>query len=181
MTPSLHDKDCTIIELFKCLTMIEHLTTWHHIFPWLVQDAVPKGLATSLFHLKYFCLKVTCLYDRYGLAFLLALIRSSPNLEKLKIEISWHNESDDDYSVGWEKYSDVWLEHLTELQISDFGNAKPEMEFVKFILARSPKLKKVNIAIFRVVRWPEVSDIFQTLLQAPRASPVTITFEYDPY
>uniref|UniRef100_A0A251TPB4 Uncharacterized protein n=1 Tax=Helianthus annuus TaxID=4232 RepID=A0A251TPB4_HELAN len=53
------------------------------------------------------------------------------------------------YSGILEKYSDVWMEHLKELVIYNFNNSKPSMEFVKFIIPRSPKL----IFDFNELEW----------------------------
>ncbi|KAK9054431.1 hypothetical protein SSX86_025509 [Deinandra increscens subsp. villosa] len=172
----LFDEPCTIIELFKCLPMIEHLTT-HPLIFWsrLHLGVVPPELPPLLLHLKYFCFERMSFVDRYGLPFILLLIKCSPNLEKIKLEIDDSDEDDDsdgEYSVEWEEYSNVWLEHLVELDISCFFNLKPEMEFVKFILARSPKLKTVRIE--SVVDEDQESEMFRTLLRAPRASPVVI-------
>ncbi|KAI3761268.1 hypothetical protein L1987_51680 [Smallanthus sonchifolius] len=143
-------KDCTIVELFKCLPVIEHFTTYTYVSLWLVLDSVPKELPVPLFHLKYFCFEDVCFVDGYGLAFLLVLVKCSPNLEKIKLEINPDHGCYEEYSVVWEEYSDVWSEHLNELEIDCFSNSKPEMEFVKFILARSPKLKKVAYAAWLI-------------------------------
>nr|GEY81815.1 F-box/FBD/LRR-repeat protein At1g13570-like [Tanacetum cinerariifolium] len=40
-------------------------------------------------------------------------------------------------------YSDVWLEHLNELEIGNFANLKVELKFMKLILAKSSVLKKI--------------------------------------
>ncbi|MFS7999752.1 hypothetical protein Hanom_Chr12g01170211 [Helianthus anomalus] len=141
-------------------------------FKWLVLDSVPQELPTNLIHLKYFCFQELDLGDSYVLAFLLLLIKYSPNLEKIKLEIDDSNCKEDSVVV-WEKYSNVWLEHLHELEIRWFENSKPEMDVVKFILARSPKLRKVSI--ISVVEKKQKSKILETLLQAPRVSPVVIT------
>ncbi|KAL9998139.1 putative F-box domain, FBD domain, leucine-rich repeat domain superfamily [Helianthus debilis subsp. tardiflorus] len=167
------DDKCTTNELFKCLPAIEHLTTWRHLSQWLVLDAVPQELPTSLIHLKELCFEEICFLQGYGLTFLLILVKCSPNLEKIKLEIDWDVSGYKKYSVVWKEYSDVWLEHLSELEIEGFNNLKPEMEFVKFILVRSPKLKKVSIQ--SVVDRNQESEMLKTLLQAPRVSPVVIT------
>ncbi|KAI7724943.1 hypothetical protein M8C21_005496 [Ambrosia artemisiifolia] len=159
-----NDDYCTINKLFKCLPVIEHLTIWLHVSQWLVLDAVPQELPTSLVHLKYFCFEGMFRVDGNGLAFLLLLIKCSPNLEKIKLVKC---------SILWEEYSDVWLEHLNELEIECFRNSKREMEFVKFILARSPKLQRVMIG--SSVHREKESQMLKTLLQAPRVSPVVIT------
>ncbi|KAJ0680368.1 putative FBD domain, F-box-like domain superfamily protein [Helianthus annuus] len=167
------DDKCTTNELFKCLPVIEHLTTWRHLSRWLVLDAVPQELPTSLIHLKELCFEEICFLQGYGLTFLLILVKCSPNLEKIKLEIDWDVSGYKKYSVVWKEYSDVWLENLSELEIEGFNNLKPEMEFVKFILVRSPKLKKVSIQ--SVVDRNQESEMLKTLLQAPRVSPVVIT------
>ncbi|KAJ0643528.1 putative FBD domain-containing protein [Helianthus annuus] len=142
-------------------------------FKWLILDAVPQELPTSLIHLKELCFEEICFLQGYGLTFLLILVKCSPNLEKIKLEIDWDVSGYKKYSVVWKEYSDVWLEHLSELEIEGFNNLKPEMEFVKFILVRSPKLKKVSIQ--SVVDRNQESEMLKTLLQAPRVSPVVIT------
>ncbi|KAK9078398.1 hypothetical protein SSX86_002455 [Deinandra increscens subsp. villosa] len=138
-------KDCTVIELFKSLPMIERLETYVVSFlEMLVLDSVPKELPTSLIHLKY-------------------------------------DDTGYDYSNGicsdiLEEYSDVWLEHLNELTIGCFSYAEPEMEFVKFILARSPVLKKVWILGVAETDQQEL-EALKILLRAPRISPVEIVIQ----
>ncbi|KAI7734731.1 hypothetical protein M8C21_015438 [Ambrosia artemisiifolia] len=165
-------KDCTIIELFECLPVIEHLTIYGENChtKWLVLDSVPEELSTSLIHLKYFCFKEMSLDDDHHLNFLALLIKCSPNLEKIELESEM--DGDEIYSGILEKYSDVWLEQLKELVIHYFINSKSSMEFVKFILVRSPKLKKVWIG--SVVEKDEDLKMLKVLSQAPRASPVEI-------
>lgn len=68
-----------------------------------------------------------------------------------------------------EYLKDVRLEHLTELTIEYYSNLESELKFVKFILARSPKLKYLSI-----ISEVERSKILQTLLRAPCASMVEI-------
>ncbi|XP_076902578.1 F-box/FBD/LRR-repeat protein At1g13570-like isoform X1 [Bidens hawaiensis] len=83
----LHD-DCIVNELFECLPAIEHLTTCPHVAEWRVLELVPQEPPASLIHLKYLCYgDVVCL-DGRGLAFLLVLIKCSPNLEKIKIQVN---------------------------------------------------------------------------------------------
>ncbi|KAF5758370.1 putative F-box domain-containing protein [Helianthus annuus] len=155
---------CTMNELLKCLPVIEDLTMSGDVSEWLVLDSVPKELPTSLIHLKYLCLNQMCLVGRHGSAFLLCLIKCSPNLEHAHLEMEWGL----DFSAVKDEYSDVWLEHLNELDVC-FGSNELQTEFVKFILARSPKLKTVSI--LTVVDRKQDSKMLKTLLRAPRASP----------
>ncbi|XP_035834293.1 uncharacterized protein LOC110886412 [Helianthus annuus] len=132
-------KDCTIIELFDCLHVIEDLTIYGYNARQLVLDSVPEELSTS----------------------------TSNTFAELE-----YYDVNEVYSGILEKYSDVWLEHIKELVVDYFNNSKPSMEFVKFILARSPKLKKVLIG--SVVEKDEEAEMLKFLLQAPRASTVEI-------
>ncbi|MFS7999875.1 putative F-box domain, leucine-rich repeat domain superfamily, F-box-like domain superfamily [Helianthus anomalus] len=156
---------CTINELLKCLPVIERLNMSGVVSKWLVLDSVAQELPTSLIHLKSLCLNQSCLSGAYGSALLLALIKCSPNLEHAYLEM----KCDLDFSAIKDEYSDVWLEHLNKLEICFFRNSL-ETEFVKFMFARSPKLKKVSI--FVAVNWKQdQSKMLETLLRAPRASP----------
>ncbi|KAK1422288.1 hypothetical protein QVD17_25290 [Tagetes erecta] len=165
----LRRKDCTVIDLFKCLPMIEHLTICYDVLKWLVLDSVRQELPALLFHLKYFCFNEMSFADGHGLAFLLVLIKCSPNLEKIKLEFKLLPTGFEEYPVLWDEYSDVWLEHLNELDIKCFSNSKHEMKFVKFILARSPRLKTVSI-IRSYASMEERLEMLQVLLRGPRAS-----------
>ncbi|GJR57552.1 putative acyl-CoA dehydrogenase IBR3 [Tanacetum coccineum] len=61
-------------------------------------------------------------------------------------------------------YSDIWLEHLNELEIGNFANLKVELKFVKLILAKSPVLKKVRISLDHRVSYDEELKILKMLL-----------------
>jgi len=85
-----------------------------------------------------------------------------------------------EYSVILEEYSDVWLEHLNELEIVYFGYYELEVTFVDFILARSPNLKKVVLLQPQVFDRDEELEMLETLTSAPRppnASPVKIVLK----
>ncbi|KAJ0667133.1 putative FBD domain, leucine-rich repeat domain superfamily, F-box-like domain superfamily [Helianthus annuus] len=177
-----------IMELFKSLPVIEHLTTWGYITPSFIVDSVPQELPTSLIHLKYFCFEQMGIVNRdgytFGLTFLVVLLKCSPNLERINLETDGDEELDvepvdlEDYSDIFEEYSDVWLEHLNELKFKYFRNYKPELELAKFILARSPNLKKVRL-ITCMVNKNEELELLNVLLRAARASQVEIVVEND--
>ncbi|MFS8031600.1 putative FBD domain, leucine-rich repeat domain superfamily [Helianthus anomalus] len=173
------DEKPSIMELFKCLPVLEHLTTWGYFIEVLVQASVPEEPPTSLIHLRYVCIEEMCFVDGYGLPFLAVLTRSCPNLEKIKLlnNTAWDDEIEssvlEECSVLLEEYSDVWLEHLNELDIKHFEGYAPDLEFVKFILARSPNLKKV-ILLTDMDDKDEELELLKNLLNAPRASPVQI-------
>ncbi|XP_071704836.1 F-box/FBD/LRR-repeat protein At1g13570-like [Rutidosis leptorrhynchoides] len=144
----------TLDELFQRLPMIEHFTLCAWDIGIFYSEVIPREVATSLVHLKYLYLEGMCLAENDWLRFLVLVIRSSPNLEKLKPEMQcgvskkhWTEFDDDLYSVTMQDCSDMWLEHLTELEFKYFGVMKPHLGFLKFILAKSPVLKKVRIKV----------------------------------
>nr|GEV27590.1 hypothetical protein [Tanacetum cinerariifolium] len=167
------DEETSIIELVKCLSAIEHLAFDSlSIEP----DRVPVELPTKLVHLKYFCLNWTILIDNFGLGQLGFVIKNSPNLEIIKLEIIEFNNAEDGTNlVTLKNCSDIRLEHLKELEIVAFAARKGEMEFVKLILAKSPILMKVRIIINSDINNEEVtkdeeSEIVRILLGSPCAS-----------
>ncbi|KAJ0471164.1 putative leucine-rich repeat domain superfamily, F-box-like domain superfamily [Helianthus annuus] len=169
----LGDEKPNIMELFKCLPMIERLTTGGDIIPSLVQASVSQELPASLIHLKYCYIEDLSFKDGYGLPFIAALIKCSPNLEKIELAMNDDEIKSvllDEYSVTLEKYSNVWLEHLNELQIRYFTHVKPVLELTKFILARSPNLKKVSLLTNEVVDKNERLEMLKTLRRSTRAT-----------
>ncbi|KAF5761117.1 putative FBD domain-containing protein [Helianthus annuus] len=130
---------------------------------------------TTLVHLKYLFMEWIWLRHKYAVSFLVHLIRSSPNLEKLKLEISVDDDLFDESITGFvtlDDYSDIMLEYLNELEILHFSDADNELDFVKLILAKSPVLKKVRILLWDQFDKDERLRISQMFLHSPCASPV---------
>lgn len=186
----------TITDLLECLRVIEHVTFSNRVIECFADIYIPqKGpiiahlpqeLPTSLVHLKYFCLEDMCHVDICGLPFIVYLIRSSPNLEKLELQYQYiypeRFSRDKIRTVAPQDYSGIQLEHLKELVIDHFAYLKHEMEFVKFILAKSPMLLKVSIVLDRVVTKDEKLQMLGILSRSPHASPlVLISTKYVTY
>ncbi|GKE31767.1 F-box/FBD/LRR-repeat protein-like protein, partial [Tanacetum coccineum] len=184
----------SIISLFECLPVVETLSISLGIilsFKSSVHDRVLRELPTALIHLKYLTINDVSFRHKDGLSILVLLIKSSPNLEKLKIDNRQLDQlddlsTDDDFSAeddlftdddicsfSLEDYADIWFEHLNELHIVSFKNQGNELNFVKLILAKSPVLKKVMIYLHhKEVAYDEELQICKALLSTPRASPV---------
>ncbi|GJX94129.1 hypothetical protein Tco_0348715 [Tanacetum coccineum] len=162
----------TFMELLECLPVIETLSllfegrTFINMFEDRVKGRVPRELPTPSFHLKYLYINYVGFTPEEELILAL-LIKSSPNLEKLKIL---------DSSAPYisfsrvECYLGIMLEHLNELEIKDFMDLKTRFDFVKLILARSPVLKKVRIFPHYYFRDKRL-QISEILLGYSRASP----------
>ncbi|XP_076903898.1 F-box/FBD/LRR-repeat protein At1g13570-like [Bidens hawaiensis] len=162
--------DFTVIELFECLPMIETLTIDLLMLEHFAPGRVPNKLPAALVHLKYLCITDTPSYGIYRIPCYAFLIRSSPNLEKLKLMIY------PDLYFGRldkaESYSDMWLEHLNELEIEICSWRKNRLDLVKLILAKSPVLKKVKILLWYNVTKDEELEFSEMFLRSPCASPV---------
>ncbi|KAM0045025.1 putative FBD domain, leucine-rich repeat domain superfamily, F-box-like domain superfamily [Helianthus debilis subsp. tardiflorus] len=156
----------TIVDLFECLPLIEYLSVRLYTVECFKPERLPKELPTALVHLKCLRMKFFCFSHKHGLPFLVPLIRSSPNLEKLQLvmeDIDWPDEEDLG-SFKLEDYSDIMFEHLNELEIIHFGDTENELDFVKLVLAKSPVLRKVRINPHRCIDEDEAAEILKNLL-----------------
>ncbi|KAF5797358.1 putative FBD domain, leucine-rich repeat domain superfamily, F-box-like domain superfamily [Helianthus annuus] len=166
--------DSTIADLIKCIPGVEYLCVLFFIFLFF---PLPKELPTTLVRLKYLYLEWVWFRHEYAVPFFVLLLRSAPNLEKLKLEISPEDETLVEsyvkiHSFQHEAYSDFMLEHLNELEILHFSDALNELDFVKLILAKSPVLKKARILMWDEIDKDEKLRISNILLSSPCASPV---------
>jgi len=169
------DDDSTLTEIFDCLPVIEHLRISLYEIKTIANGVVPTELPSSLVHLKYLHLDFVSAIDD-GLPFFFLLIRCSPNLEKLKIEmLSVEVRSKSELaSFTLEDNLDFWLEHLVELEIENVVYCKPDLELITLILAKSPVLKKVRIELESGVSTDNELKIIRFLLSSARASPQAI-------
>nr|XP_043608392.1 F-box/FBD/LRR-repeat protein At1g13570-like [Erigeron canadensis] len=167
------DDDANITKLLDCLHVIEHLCISHSAIQCFEDRGVPQELPSALVHLKFFCFVDISFIAKCGLLFVGLVIRNSPNLEKLRLTVSQYPflEKSKIEPINLQDYSDIWLEHLKELEIEDFVNLEHLLEFVKLILTKSPVLKKVSIFLYYEVTTDEEMMVLRILLCSPRASP----------
>ncbi|KAJ0714026.1 putative FBD domain, leucine-rich repeat domain superfamily, F-box-like domain superfamily [Helianthus annuus] len=169
----------TIVDLFECVPVIECLYVVVFGVEYFLPKRLPKKLPTPLVHLKYLCVDTLCFTHIYGLPFLALLIRSAPNLEKLKL-VMWDESyvEDDVGSFTLNDYSDITLERLKEFEIQDFTDSENELDFVRLILAKSPVLKKLTVfPHYFFAKDDDLSsftldDYSELLFCSPCASPV---------
>ncbi|XP_071695470.1 F-box/FBD/LRR-repeat protein At1g13570-like [Rutidosis leptorrhynchoides] len=157
-----------LCKLFGCLPVIEHLNIAIRPHSFSKSKFALPGLPTPMVHLKYAHLHGSCFIGKYGLSFAVNFIRSSINLEKLKLQgyPNYDDEISEIDSFIPEENSDIRLEHLMELEF----NVEEDLEFVKLILAISPMLKKVRITFQHIVNKDEKLDMLKDLSDTPRAS-----------
>lgn len=174
------DESDTDLELFKCLPVIEHLSIYYQNLRCLAKVLDPREFPAALAHLKYFHLIGMMSIEKYQFHYLYLLMRSSPNLENIKITMfpdTYFKEPDKDIVTMVDNSE---FEHLKVLEISNFINLKLELEFVKLILAKSPVLKKVWIILYKTVTKDEGLKMCKILSDCPRASPMVDIIVDDP-
>ncbi|KAG5521271.1 hypothetical protein RHGRI_033726 [Rhododendron griersonianum] len=119
----------------------------------IAASSVPTRLPTTLNNLKHNMLKEICFGERDEVSVLICLIRSSPNLEKITIEAFPGSTSaipiDLDFSEvhGSHGCSDVSLNQLRKVDMENVSGTKPESEFIKLLLAKSPMLEAMVIEL----------------------------------
>lgn len=97
---------------------------------------VPTRLSSALNYLKRLYVSMVELDD---LSCALCLIRSSPYLQDLEVEVSM-DESDDDIDELSESFSDVTLNCVRTVKVKEITGTKFEMQLIKLLLAKSPML-----------------------------------------
>ncbi|KAI3763940.1 hypothetical protein L2E82_13938 [Cichorium intybus] len=154
---------CTFLELFKCLPTIQVVNISRIYTKRFAAGGMSQKLPNSLVHLKILILAV-CFQKQDELSSVLCVISSSPNLEKIELEVNLDLK---------DAYSGLKLDNLKELEITSFRNYAPEMEFVKLIMAKSPVLEKARLEIpSNVFVYEELKMLRDFLhLPFPRASP----------
>ncbi|KAF7123113.1 hypothetical protein RHSIM_Rhsim12G0069000 [Rhododendron simsii] len=134
---------------------------------------VPMRLPTTLNNLKYIMLYDICFGQRDVVAVLICLICSSPNLEEITIYALPNKTSAipivQDF-VEVHVCSDVSLNQLRKVDMKNVSGTKPELEFIKLLLAKSSMLETMLIKL----NSEDVNElrIVKELTRFRRASPL---------
>ncbi|KAI3719917.1 hypothetical protein L6452_20823 [Arctium lappa] len=162
------------VELFECLPLIEHLHMSSYPVQCFATGDMPQKLPTLLDRLRVLNLSGLCFAREVELRSALLLVTSSPNIQKIIMKMYYNpNVAVSQTAMNLldlHDYSNVILDHLREMEITNISNMKPEMDFVKLILAKSPMLKKVGMVIDNQVAVSSEVKMLRDLLQYQRAS-----------
>ncbi|XP_071735715.1 F-box/FBD/LRR-repeat protein At1g13570-like [Rutidosis leptorrhynchoides] len=164
------------VKFFECVPLVHTLDLSEYYMKYLSAGGMPSKLSTS--HLKYVRLDV-CLREQDGISSALCIIRSSPNLERIFLQMCGNEKLP--YLGSCNKFVDLQddlnlqLDHLIRFEIVRFSNSVFEMEFVKLIVAKSPVLKIARIELNENVSIDEELKLLRDAiyLPFPRASPST--------
>ncbi|GAV86673.1 LOW QUALITY PROTEIN: FBD domain-containing protein, partial [Cephalotus follicularis] len=167
---------CNMTKVFCGLRVVECLCLNNGILKYLAEDSIPEMLPSTLDHLKRLELYDLNLGIKAQVSCALCLIRSSPNLQKLEITVSFHEQV---IMLCILKIRiefldcpsrDGCLNRLRLALLTPFNGTIHELELVKFLLANSSVLEIMHIETPADMA-PEVhSKILRKIVRFPRAS-----------
>ncbi|KAL2531542.1 F-box/fbd/LRR-repeat protein [Abeliophyllum distichum] len=175
----MEDGNCKFVEFFDSLPALQQLCIDSYFMKILAAGQLQTRLPVSLIHLKILKLFEICLDSPDDLSYVLCLIRSSPNLQKLNLEILDRAIADSSPVLEFlevQDYSDVFLNQLQKVKLEYISGTVPEMTLIKLLLEKSPKLHRM--VIWPIVICDERLGILEELNKFGRASPnVKIIFK----
>ncbi|KAF9624776.1 hypothetical protein IFM89_013857 [Coptis chinensis] len=139
---------CNLIKALGNVPALERLVAESYFVKYLSVKSVPSKLALKYEHLKKLELYQVGFEDVNEISVAICLLVCSPNLEELLFSASSDNEAcigpDMDY---WDKQHpiDCSFKRLQIVNMTDMSGVPDEMEFTKFLLAKSPVLKTMSI------------------------------------
>ncbi|XP_016509662.1 F-box/FBD/LRR-repeat protein At1g13570 isoform X1 [Nicotiana tabacum] len=162
---------CNIAMFFESFSALEHLHLNDMSF---VAGAgeIPTRLPFNLNYVKHVCISSIYLSDLDEVSCALCLIRSFPYLQymEMKVEASDDNDILALESLEVERFSDVTFNHLREVKLIQTNGTIPEMQLMKLLLAKSPRLVRMLIEPCLVEESATVK-ILAELTKLKRASP----------
>ncbi|KAA8529248.1 hypothetical protein F0562_033953 [Nyssa sinensis] len=162
-----------MIKLFDSLP-VETLHLTYHYAKSLAAGGILKRLPTTLDQLKILKLSYICFEELEEVACALLLIKSSPNLQKVKIVAFAGTDSVTDTVLEFlnaQGYSDVSWNQLREVEMQCISGMKNELGFIKLLLAKSPMLESMLIEPNSKVDADKGFRILKEVIRFPRASP----------
>ncbi|XP_058193493.1 F-box/FBD/LRR-repeat protein At1g13570-like isoform X1 [Rhododendron vialii] len=161
------------VMLLESVPVIESLGLDFCYVKGIAAYGVPTTLPTTLNNLKNIELYEICFGERDDISVLICLIRSSPNLEEVTIHAFTGATSASPTVLDFSEVhgcSDVSVNQLRRVDMKNISGTKPELEFIKLLLAKSPMLDTMLIEL----NSESVADelrIVKELTRLRRASP----------
>ncbi|XP_057998657.1 F-box/FBD/LRR-repeat protein At1g13570-like [Hevea brasiliensis] len=141
-------KTSNLIEMASSIPAIEELAVENYFLKFLAMGGVQNRLTKTLQHLRILHLSGICFEKIEEVSCALCLIRSSPNLEKLTIkslrETNFVMKAVVEH-LRVEDFLDCSLDQLRVAKMQLISGVRPELEFMKFLLATSTRLEKFEI------------------------------------
>ncbi|KAL2455031.1 F-box/FBD/LRR-repeat protein [Forsythia ovata] len=170
----------SLIEFFDSVPALQKLHMDYHFVKFFFPDD-HKAIPATFNNLKILKLSDISLESFEELSSVFRLMRSCPNLEEVKIETV--SCADDDTSeimdfLKAQDYSDVLLNRLKKVMMSNIIGLVPEMALIKLLLEKSPTLKRMVIVWCGFKFDDELLRTMKELNRFSRASPnAEVNFE----
>ncbi|CAH1441130.1 unnamed protein product [Lactuca virosa] len=156
------------------LSKVEYFYINSYFLKFLIAKKIPKLLPRAISSLKHLWFLGIQLGDLDQLHAVLCFLQNSPNLEKLFVR---HLDMEPRVDVGpasdhleSPNYLDSTLDQLKIVEMTCLKGSKPELLFIKLLLAHSPSLQKFTIKPSRASNVKKRYDIVKEVMQFPRAS-----------
>ncbi|KAE9454470.1 hypothetical protein C3L33_13621, partial [Rhododendron williamsianum] len=168
------ETDIEWAKFFHSLPAIEDMHLDSSILESFDAGNVPERLPSTLNQLKVLVLSDVCYSNLDHVSWALCLLRSSPNLHKLRSSIL----DNDITPIGdnvieflqAQDFSKFSLNRLREVEIRHFSGAEPEIHFVKILLSHSKVLEKIVILHEHGMCAEKGFAMLKELIRFPRAS-----------
>ncbi|KAF7124799.1 hypothetical protein RHSIM_Rhsim12G0069300 [Rhododendron simsii] len=162
------------VKFFHSLPAIEDMHLDSSILESFDAGNVPERLPCTLNQLKVLVLSDVCYSNLDHVSWALCLLRSSPNLHKLRSSILFNDITPIEDNVieflQAQDFSKFSLNRLREVEIRHFSGAKPEIHFVKILLAHSKVLEKMVILHEHGMCAEKGFAMLKELIRLPKAS-----------
>ncbi|XP_042752963.1 F-box/FBD/LRR-repeat protein At1g13570 [Lactuca sativa] len=189
-----YTQDFVGVEKMNLATMLSNLPRLRYIYTdsklnltfisqSLVVEKIPKLLPHAISRLKHMWLIRFQVDDLDQLDVALCLLRNSPKLEKLTVtHLMEHHIDVGPASNRLESPNclDCTLDQLQVVEMRHLRGSKPELLFIKLLLAHSPSLNKFTITPNGDLDAKKIHDIAKDVMQFPRASTKAKLFYLDP-
>lgn len=169
-----------LAKFFESIPALEHLLWEGNMFQHLTDKAVevPRRLSSALSCLKHLYMNLLCPDDLHNLQSALCLIRSSPYLQDIEIEMYQRFYPDKLLDPAIRDYvdeipasfSDVTLNHLREVKLKGIAGTRPEMQLIKLLLAKSPALVKMVIDPYYALEYEKSLEVVAEIAKFQLAS-----------
>ncbi|XP_023731543.1 F-box/FBD/LRR-repeat protein At1g13570 [Lactuca sativa] len=177
-------EEMNLATMLSNLSKVEYFYINSYFLKFLIAEKIPKLLPGAISSLKHLWLLDIQLGDLNQLHAVLCFLRNSPNLEKLFVR---HFDMDPRVDVGpasdhleSPNCLDSTLDQLKIVEMTCLKGSKPELLFIKLLLAHSPSLQKFTIKPSRASDVQKRYDIAKEVMQFPRASTKAKMFFFDP-
>ncbi|KAG5062937.1 hypothetical protein AAZX31_02G119800 [Glycine max] len=165
----------TISNLIKGLSEVESMCfTEGYIQIFSTAYTLPKSLQKPLNCLESLELEGVNFDDTTELLFVISLLKSSPNLEKLFIQGNYIAGVDLPQILEKSKYNGCCLSHLLTVHIKAYKPCENTMNFIRFLLANSTSLELLTFYIVPAHDHQQhqysISSVGRELKQMARAS-----------